>query len=126
MNENDEKALIALLAFRMRLCSEADLNRKDIEKLLSETCKVSDEERAFFESTDPLELIRKADAEEKIISFPKTLPPADFLLASGFNRGGHSKESEVSKNESVEKKREEIRKSLQENKGDSDEQSNND
>lgn len=112
MNENDERALIALLASRLHPEADRDLTREEVETLLEKSGEVSEEERAAFESTDPLSLIREPETGLAVIPFPMPVAESDLPEAVGFNRGGEKKDEEESAHASVNHKRQEVRKRL--------------
>ncbi|MDD2241389.1 MAG: hypothetical protein PHI93_12145 [Kiritimatiellae bacterium] len=113
MNENDEKALIALLATKLHPDAQGDLSRAEIKTFLEKSEGILDEERAVFEAIDPLALIREQESGPAPIPFPAKNDYEDLPKASGFYRGGEQNNAAQDTRESINKKRAEIRKRLQ-------------
>ena len=119
MKDNDEKALIALLAKKLHPDAQEDLSRPEIEELLAKGEDITEAERAVFKAIDPLALIRGQGAGPVVIPFPAQQEYEDLPMAAGFYRGGESKDADPGTRESVNKKRAEIRKRLQKERDES-------
>jgi hypothetical protein len=110
--QNDEKALIALIATTLHPDAQQDLTREEVETLLAQGEGITKEERSRFEGIDPLSLIREPESKPAAIPFPTWATDPELPMAAGFYRGGDEENADQETRDSVKRKRAAIREQL--------------